>query len=134
MAKRRVDDYEDSDEYLALKRAIGKRIRTLRTERGLSAQALSELAEISATNFGVIESGYANVTLLSLDRIAKALVVPLVALFEDTPALTPPGIERALVRITADLDRIRKEMGQRPGRVAQITLDVEGVVEGDNDS
>ena len=79
MAKRRVDDYEDSDEYLALKRAIGKRIRTLRTERGLSAQALSELAEISATNFGVIESGYANVTLLSLDRIAKALVVPLVA-------------------------------------------------------
>ena len=93
MAKRRVDDYEDSDEYLALKRAIGKRIRTLRTERGLSAQALSELAEISATNFGVIESGYANVTLLSLDRIAKALVVPLVALFEDTPALTTPGIE-----------------------------------------
>jgi transcriptional regulator with XRE-family HTH domain len=134
MAKRRVDDYEDSDEYLALKRAIGKRIRTLRTERGLSAQALSELAEISATNFGVIESGYANVTLLSLDRIAKALVVPLVALFEDTPALTTPGIEGALVRITADLDRISKEMDQRRDDVAQITLDLQGFVDANHDA
>ena len=39
MAKRRVDDYEDSDEYIALKRAIGKRIRTLRIARGLSAKS-----------------------------------------------------------------------------------------------
>ena len=91
MAKRRVEDYEDSDEYNALKRAIGKRIRTLRIARGLSAKSLSDLAEISSTNFGVIESGYGNVTLLSLDRIAKALVVPLASLFEDPLPLRRQG-------------------------------------------
>ena len=32
MAKRRVEDYEDSEEYFALKRAIGKRMRALRMD------------------------------------------------------------------------------------------------------
>jgi transcriptional regulator with XRE-family HTH domain len=134
MAKRRVDDYEDSDEYLALKRAIGKRIRTLRTARGLSAKNLADLAEISSTNFGVIESGYANVTLLSLDRIAKALVVPLVSLFEDTPALSTTGIEGVLVRLTADLDRIKKEMDLRRDDLAQISSDLQGFVDANHDA
>ena len=105
MAKRRVEDYEDSDEYLELKRAIGKRIRTLR--RGSRRRVLSDLAEISTKVRR--ESGYGNVTLLSLDRIAKALVVPLASLFEDTPAVTTAGIEGVLVRLMADLDRVRKQ-------------------------
>ena len=99
MAKRRVEDYEDSDEYNALKRAIGKRIRTLRIAKGLSAKSFSDLAEISSTNFGVIESGYGNVTLLSLDRIAKALVVPLASLFEDTPAVTTTVPSRLVLEL-----------------------------------
>src|SRR5260370_6542354 len=118
MAKRRAEDYEDSDEYLALKRAIGKRIRTLRIARGLSAKNLSDLAEISSTNFGVIESGYGNVTLLSLDRIAKALVVPLPPLFEQNPAGTTTGIEGVLVRLTAELHRVRKQVDARRGENA----------------
>src|SRR6516164_1591892 len=121
MAKRRVDDYEDSEEYIALKRAVGKRIRTLRVAKGLSAKNLADLAEISTTNFAVIESGYANVTLLSLDRIAKALVVPLVSLFEDGPALTTTGVEGVLVRLTADLDRVRKQMEERRDELAQVS-------------
>jgi transcriptional regulator with XRE-family HTH domain len=134
MAKRRVDDYEDSDEYVALKRAIGKRIRTLRIGRGLTVKNLADLAEISSTNFGVIESGYANVTLLSLDRIAKALGVPLVSLFEDTPALTTTGVEGMLVRITADLDRVRKQMDERRDEIAAVTSDLQGYVDANHDA
>ena len=129
MAKRRVDDYEDSEEYIALKRAVGKRIRTLRVAKGLSAKNLADLAEISTTNFAVIESGYANVTLLSLDRIAKALVVPLVSLFEDGPALTTTGVEGVLVRLTADLDRVRKQMEERRDELAQVSADLQGFVD-----
>jgi hypothetical protein len=129
MAKRRVDDYEDSDEYLELKRAIGKRIRSLRTAKGLSAKSLSELADISSTNFGVIESGYGNVTLLSLDRIAKALVVPLASLFDDTPAVTTTGLEGVLVRLMADLDRVTKQMGVRQDEIAQVTASLQGFVD-----
>jgi transcriptional regulator with XRE-family HTH domain len=134
MAKRRVDDYEDSDEYVALKRAIGKRIRTLRIGRGLTVKNLADLAEISSTNFGVIESGYANVTLLSLDRIAKALGVPLVSLFEDTPAATTTGVEGMLVRITADLDRLRKQMDERRDEIAAVTSDLQGYVDANHDA
>jgi DNA-binding Xre family transcriptional regulator len=134
MAKRRVDDYEDSDEYLELKRAIGKRIRTLRIAKGLSAKSLSDLAEISSTNFGVIESGYGNVTLLSLDRIAKALVVPLASLFEDTPAVTTTGIEGVLVRLVADLDRVRKQMDVRQDEIAQVSADLQGFVDANHEA
>jgi len=134
MAKRRVEDYEDSDEYNALKRAIGKRIRTLRIARGLSAKSLSDLAEISSTNFGVIESGYGNVTLLSLDRIAKALVVPLASLFEDTPAVTTAGIEGVLVRLMADLDRVRNQMDVRRDEIAQVTADLQGFVDANHEA
>ena len=31
MAKRRTDDYEDSEEYYELKRAVGRRIRTIQS-------------------------------------------------------------------------------------------------------
>jgi transcriptional regulator with XRE-family HTH domain len=134
MAKRRAEDYEDSDEYNALKRAIGKRIRTLRMARGLSAKNLADLAEISSTNFGVIESGYGNVTLLSLDRIAKALVVPLASLLEDTPGVTTTGIEGVLVRLMADLDRVRKQMEVRRDEIAQVNSDLQGFVDANHET
>jgi transcriptional regulator with XRE-family HTH domain len=134
MAKRRAEDYEDSEEYNALKRAIGERIRTLRIARGLSAKSLSDLAEISSTNFGVIESGYGNVTLLSLDRIAKALVVPLASLFEDTPAVTSGGIQGVIVRLMADLDRIRNQMDVRRDEIAQVTSDLREFVDANHEA
>ena len=134
MAKRRVEDYEDSDEYNALKRAIGKRIRTLRIARGLSAKALSDLAEISSTNYGVIESGYGNVTLLSLDRIARALVVPIVSLLEDTPAVTTAGIEGVLVRLTADLDQVRKQLDARRDDVAHVSAELQGFIDANQEA
>ena len=134
MAKRRVEDYEDSDEYNALKRAIGKRIRTLRIARGLSAKGLRIGGDFIDELWRRYDPGYGNVTLLSLDRIAKALVVPIASLFEDTPAVTAAGIEGVLVRLMADLDRVRNQMDVRRDEIAQVTADLQGFVDANHEA
>jgi hypothetical protein len=50
MAKREFEDDEDSEEFRALKRAVGKRIGALRIDRGLSWREVAELAQIKTTN------------------------------------------------------------------------------------
>jgi len=60
---------------------FGERIRTLRTERGLSQEQLAELADLHRTFIGRIERGETNVTLENIKRLAKGLNVPLVKLF-----------------------------------------------------
>jgi transcriptional regulator with XRE-family HTH domain len=134
MAKRRAEDYEDSDEYNALKRAVGKRIRTLRIARGLSAKQLADVADISPTNFGVIESGYGNVTLLSLDRVAKALAVPISSLLEDTPGSSTAGIEGMMVRLMADMDRLRKQLELRRDEMAHVFSELQGFVDANHEA
>lgn len=54
-------------------RAVGVRIRELRTALGISQQDLAELAAIHASNLGKIERGEANPNLDTLARIATAL-------------------------------------------------------------
>ncbi|PQV51218.1 DNA-binding XRE family transcriptional regulator [Jejuia pallidilutea] len=55
--------------------AIGKNIRTLRTERGLSQFQLHVDAEISKNQIGRLERGERNVKITTLYKIAKALQV-----------------------------------------------------------
>jgi transcriptional regulator with XRE-family HTH domain len=59
---------------------IGRNIRRLRQAKGLSQESLAEHAELHRTYVGGVERGERNVTLLSLERIAVALEVELVAL------------------------------------------------------
>lgn len=54
---------------------IGKRIRAVRTQLGLSLEDLGQLSEISWTNIGKIERGDSSPTAESLVRIATALEV-----------------------------------------------------------
>ena len=60
---------------------FGERIRTLRTEKGLSQEQLAELADLHRTFIGRIERGETNVTLENIKRLAKGLNVPLAKLF-----------------------------------------------------
>lgn len=63
-------------------KALGKRIRTLRTEKGFTQLTLGELCNNHAEQIGRIERGELNVTIGSLLVIAKALELSLSELLD----------------------------------------------------
>ena len=62
---------------------VGKNVRKLRRQRGLTQEELAFEAEIDLTYVGGIERGKRNPSLLVLARIADALSVPLSKLIAD---------------------------------------------------
>ncbi|EPJ2205696.1 helix-turn-helix domain-containing protein [Campylobacter upsaliensis] len=52
---------------------IGNRIREIRQSKGLSQEQLAEIAEVHRTYIGMIERAEKNITLVSLEKIVKAL-------------------------------------------------------------
>ena len=88
MAERRVGDDEDSEQFRALKKAIGKHLRELGTDRGFSAREVAEMAQVSPVSYGMTEAGVGNPTLKGLEKIARAFGVPLTSLMEDTTTQT----------------------------------------------
>ena len=61
--------------------AVGKAIRTLRKERGLSLRELSQLAGLSTGFLSMVERGRSSLALTSLNNVAKALDTELADLF-----------------------------------------------------
>lgn len=61
---------------------VGKKIREIRKNRGLSQEALGEKATLSANYIGQIERGQKQVTLTTLDKIAESLEIDVSLLFE----------------------------------------------------
>lgn len=56
-------------------------MRKLRLEQGYSQEELGAKAKLHRTYIGMIERGEKNITLENIEKIAKALSVPLVELF-----------------------------------------------------
>jgi len=54
---------------------VGLSIRKLREQKAISQEKLAELADLHRTYIGQVERGEKNLTLRSLERIAKALGV-----------------------------------------------------------
>ena len=67
---------------MTINKQLGYRIRFLRTQKGLSIEALALDAEINRNYLGDLERGVRNPTLIILNKIAKALEVDLATLFE----------------------------------------------------
>jgi transcriptional regulator with XRE-family HTH domain len=61
--------------------AVGKAIRTLRKEKGLSLRELSQLAGLSTGFLSMVERGRSSLALTSLNNVAKALDTELADLF-----------------------------------------------------
>lgn len=71
------------DWILAQRRAVGDRIRTLRTWRNLTQERLGERASMDRQAMNRIEQGHQSPSLDTLIRIAAALCVPLAELVRD---------------------------------------------------
>ena len=64
-------------------KALGRRIRQLRDEKGWSQEVLAEKADLHRTYLAGIEAARRNPTLRNLAALARALGVPLGSLFEE---------------------------------------------------
>ena len=60
---------------------FGERVRSFRKERGLSQEQLAFRANLHRTYIGMIERAEKNITLVNIEKIAKALDVDIKALF-----------------------------------------------------
>ena len=108
---------------------IGARVRTLRTARGMSVNALAAAAGVSAGIVSQIERDRANPSLNTIEKIAIALGVTTDAILASEPATSdPPFVSRPARRhqISVGTAPILKEMmspaGQRSLRMMMISL------------
>ena len=65
--------------------AIGKQVRKLRLERGLSQEKLAELANLHRNYVGGVERGERNIAIINIVALAHALRVRPAKLLETIP-------------------------------------------------
>ncbi len=63
-------------------KTVGKRLRGYRTSIGFSQEKLAEKAGLHPTYIGQVERGEKNLTIESLEKITKALDIPMASVFE----------------------------------------------------
>ena len=61
---------------------FGLRVREIRKEKNLSQEELSFKADLHRTYIGMIERAEKNITLINIEKIAKALNVDIKELFD----------------------------------------------------
>lgn len=54
---------------------FGNRVRELRIKKGLSQEQLAHIANVHRTYIGMIERAEKNITLVNIEKIAKALEI-----------------------------------------------------------
>jgi transcriptional regulator with XRE-family HTH domain len=66
-----------------IKVKFGRRVKELRLTKGYSQEKLAELADLDRTYIPAIEGGKRNVSIVVVDKIAKAFELSLVELLND---------------------------------------------------
>lgn len=67
----------------SLTKGFGQVVRRLRVERGYSQESFAHRCGLHRTYVGIIERGEKAVTIVTADKIAEALEMPLAGLFEE---------------------------------------------------
>ena len=75
-----MDDEMVSDDK-TLAQQFGSRVRALRKKRGMTQEQLAEATELSVNFISFVERGIKSPSLANMGRIAKALNVPVMDLF-----------------------------------------------------
>ena len=109
-----------------LDRAIGERVRALRSARGLTLDALAERAGVSRAMLSRIERGESNPTAQLLGRVCAGFDVTLSALFAETERASPVS-RRADQTVWRDpgTGYVRRVLSPPNGGAAAEIVDVE---------
>ncbi len=92
---------------------LGQRIRVLRTSAGLSQEDLAFKASISTNYLGQVERAVKNPTLETVYRIAQALDISLIQLFDFENAIIASNEQSTITnKIIAQLSSISDEQRQ----------------------
>jgi transcriptional regulator with XRE-family HTH domain len=94
-----------------LSKVLGKRIRDLRTNKGISQEKLAELAGLHFTYIGQVERAEKTPTVDTVGKIARGLGIPMAKLFEniDEYAEGEPTIPMKCYEIVASVSEERQE-------------------------
>ena len=65
-----------------IKEKVGKKIKELRTEAGLTQMELAGRASLDRTYINSVEKGRRNISITNIEKIANALNINISALFE----------------------------------------------------
>lgn len=91
-----------------IKCLVGKRVRALRKERGLTQEGLGWRAELHYTYIGAVERGEKNCSIETLDKISKALSISIYDLFTVSSS---EKLSRASIDVTeSDLQQKRDKL------------------------
>lgn len=66
-----------------VQKAFGKKVRQLRTKKGLSQEKFALLIGMDRTYFASVEAGKRNISIRNIQKIAEGLEAPLSKLFDD---------------------------------------------------
>ena len=61
---------------------FGEKVREMRISKGLSQEQLAHLANVHRTYIGMIERAEKNITLVNIEKIAKALEMSIIELLK----------------------------------------------------
>eukprot|EP01041_Mallomonas_annulata_P023003 gene23003-43428_t len=98
--------------------ALGERVRTLRSRRGMTRKAVAVAADVSERHLANLEYGTGNASILVLLQVAQALQCPLAELLGDVSTSSPEWLlirELLEKRNEADLRRVRVAIGSLLG-------------------
>lgn len=98
--------------------ALGERVRSLRSRRGMTRKAVAAAAEVSERHLANLEYGIGNASILVLVQVAGALQCPLAELIGDVTTSTPEWLllrELLEHRDDAALRRVRLAVGDLLG-------------------
>lgn len=72
--------HETEDSRLALISRLARRVREVRKQKGLPRRVVSEISGVSPRYLAQLEAGEGNISIVLLERVARALEVPIEAL------------------------------------------------------
>jgi len=72
-----------NDDCKNIKKAFGKKLRSLRLSKNLSQEKVAELADLDRTYISSVELGKRNISIVNICRLASALQVEIKVLFDD---------------------------------------------------